>query len=46
MNQVAPVLLGVVGSVDSLHRDTSVEAIYPAPVVGEDVLHVVHAILV
>ena len=46
MNQVAPVLLDVVGDVDSLCHDASVEAIYPASVVGEDVLHVVHAIFV
>jgi hypothetical protein len=39
-------LLGVVGSADSLCRDASVEAIYLAPVAGEDVLHVVHVILV
>ena len=46
MNQVALVLLSVVGGVDSLRCDASVEAIYPASVVGEDVLHVVHAIFV
>jgi hypothetical protein len=45
-NQVAPVLLGVVGGADSLHRDASVEAIYPASVAGEDVLRIVHAILI
>ena len=45
-NQVALVLLGVVGGANSLCCDASVEAIYPAPIVGEDVLHVVHAILV
>ena len=39
-------LLDVVGSVDSLRRDASVEAIYPAPVAGEDVLRVVYATLV
>ena len=39
-------LLSVVGGADSLRRDVSVEAIYLAPVVGEDVLHIVHAILV
>ena len=46
MNQVAPVLLSVVGGADSLHRDASVEAIYLALVAGEAVLRVVHAILV
>ena len=45
-NQVAPVLLGVVGGADSLSHDGSVEAIYPAPVAGEDVLRVVCVILV
>ena len=45
-NQVALVFLGVVGGADSLCRDASVEAIYLAPVVGEEVLHVVHVILV
>ena len=45
-NQVALVLLSVVGSTDSLHHDASVEAIYPALVAGEDVLRVVRAILV
>jgi hypothetical protein len=45
-NQVAPVLLGVVGSVDSLRHDASVEAIYPALVASEDVLRVVCVILV
>ena len=39
-------LFGVVGSVNSLCRDASVEAIYPALVVGEDVLRIVRAILV
>ena len=39
-------LLGVVGGVDSLCRDASVEAIYLAPVAGKDVLHVVRMILV
>ena len=46
MNQVAPVLLGVVGGADSLRHDASVKAIYLTLVAGEDVLHVVHAILV
>ena len=45
INQVAPVLLSVAGSADSLHHDASVEAIYLAPVVGEDVLHVIRATL-
>ena len=45
MNQVALVLLSVVGGADSLHRDASVKAIYPALVAGEDVL-IVHVILV
>jgi hypothetical protein len=40
------VLLDVVGGADSLHRDASVEAIYPALVAGEDVLRIVRAILV
>ena len=39
-------LLGVVGSADSLRREASVEAIYPSLVAGEDVLHVVRMILV
>ena len=46
MNQVALVLLGVVGGADSLCRDASVEAIYPALVASEDVFHIVRAILV
>jgi hypothetical protein len=46
INQVALVLLSVVGGANSLHHDASVEAIYPALVVGEDVLRVVHVILV
>ena len=46
INQVVPMLLNVVGGTDSLRRDASVEAIYLALVAGEDVLHVVHAILV
>jgi len=47
MNQVALVLLDVVGSADSLCLNASVEAIYLALVAGsEDVLHVVHVILV
>ena len=46
MNQVALVLLGVVGGANSLRRDASVKAIYLAPVAGEDVLHVVRVILV
>jgi hypothetical protein len=46
MNQVAPVLLGVVGGADSLRHDATVKAIYLALVAGEDVLHIVHAILV
>ena len=46
MNQVALVLLGVVGGVDSLRHDASVEAIYLASVVGEDVLYIVCTILV
>jgi hypothetical protein len=40
------VLLGVVGSADSLSHDSSVETIYPALVGGEDVLRIVRAILV
>jgi hypothetical protein len=44
--QVALVLLGVVGGDDSLSHDASVKAIYPALVVGEDVLRVVRTILV
>ena len=39
-------LLGVVGGANSLCRDASVEAIYPAPVASEDVLCIVRAILV
>ena len=39
-------LLGVVGGADSLCRDASVEAIYPALVASEDVLHVVRVILI
>ena len=46
MNQVALVLLGVMGGADSLRHDASVEAIYLALVPGEDVLCVIHAILV
>jgi hypothetical protein len=46
MNQVALVLLGVVGGADSLRCDASVEAIYLALVASKDVLHVVHVILV
>jgi len=46
MNQVAPMLLGVVGGADSLRHDASVEAIYLALIVGEDVLCVVCVILV
>jgi hypothetical protein len=45
-NQVAPVLLGATGSANSLHRNASVEAIYPSPVAGEDVLRVVRTTLV
>ena len=45
-NQVALVLLDVVGGADSLRRDASVEAIYPIPVAGEDVLCIVCTILV
>ena len=45
-NQVVLVLLGVVGGADSLRHDASVEAIYPALVVGEDVLRSVRMILV
>ena len=44
-NQVVPVLLGVVSGADSLCRDANVEAIYPDPVAGEDVLHIIRAIL-
>jgi hypothetical protein len=40
------VLLNVVGGVDSLLCDASVEAIYLAPVADEDVLRVVRVILV
>jgi hypothetical protein len=40
------VLLSVVGGVDSLLRDASVEAIYPAPIADKDVLRVVRVILV
>jgi len=46
MSQVAPVLLSVVGGVDSLCHDASVEAIYLALVAGEDVLRIVRVILV
>ena len=46
MNQVALVLLDVVGSADSLRHDASVKAIYPDPVAGEDVHRVVRMILV
>jgi hypothetical protein len=46
MNQVALVLLGVVGGADSLHHDASVEVFYLALVVGEDVLRIVRMILV
>ena len=46
MNQVAPVLLSVMGGADSLCHDASVKAIYPAPIIGEDVLRVVRTILV
>ena len=46
MNQVMLVLLGVVGSVDSLRCDANVKTIYLALVVGEDVLHIVRTILV
>jgi hypothetical protein len=45
-NQVALVLLGVVDGADSLRHDASVEAIYLAPVAGEDVLRVVYTTLV
>ena len=45
-NQVALVLLSVVGCADSLRRDASVEAINPALVAGKDVLRVVRVILV
>ena len=45
-NQVALVLLDVVGGANSLRRNSSIEAIYPAPVASEDVLCVVYAILV
>jgi hypothetical protein len=45
-NQVALVLLDVVGGADSLCHDASVEAIYSALVAGEDVLRVVRTILV
>jgi len=41
-----PVLLSVVDGADSIHRDANVEAIYPAPIVGEHVLRIVHVILV
>ena len=46
MNQVALVLLDVVGSADSLCLNASVEAIYLALVAGEDVLCIVRMILV
>jgi hypothetical protein len=46
MNQVVPVLLGVVGDANSLCCDASVKAIYLVLVAGEDVLRVVRAILV
>ena len=46
MNQVVPVLLGVVGVADSLCCDASVKAIYLALVAGEHVLRIVRAILV
>ena len=39
-------LLSVVGGADSLCHDASVEAISLAQIAGEDVLHVVRAILV
>ena len=39
-------LLCVMGGGNSLHRNASVEAIYSAPTAGEDVLCIVHAILV
>ena len=45
-NQVALVLLDVVGGADSLSHDGSVEAIHLALVAGEDVLCIVHVILV
>ena len=45
-NQVALVLLSVVGCADSLRRDASVEAINPALVAGKDVLRVVRVILI
>ena len=38
MNQVASVLLSVVGGVDSLRHDTNVKAISLALVAGEDIL--------
>ena len=44
-NQVALVLLGVMGGANSLRHYASVKAIYPALVAGEDVL-IVHVILV
>ena len=39
-------LLDIVDSADSLQRNASVKAIYLTPVSGEDVLRVVHVILV
>ena len=45
-NQVVPVLLGVMGGVDSLRHNASIEAIYPASVAGKDALRVVHVILI
>ena len=46
MNQVVPVLLGVVGGANSLRYDASVKSIYPAPIAGKDVLRIVRVFLV
>ena len=39
-------LLGIVGGVDSLCYDASVEAIYLDLIAGKDILRIVHMILV
>ena len=39
-------LLGAMGGANSLRHDAIVEAIYPAPIAGEDVLRIVCVILV
>ena len=45
-NQVALVLLGIVGGADSLRRYASVKAIHLALVAGDDVLRVVRVLLI